>query len=100
MLGVAGIILSLALLMYLAYRGISVLILAPVLAMLAALLSGDIPILASYTEVFMPALAGYAKAFFPLFLLGLIRRYSGLCFVMAIAFPLAHGGPGPSVDPE
>ncbi|MDJ0804576.1 MAG: GntP family permease [Desulfobacterales bacterium] len=72
MLGVAGIILSLVLLMYLAYRGISVLILAPVLAMLAALLSGDIPLLASYTEVFMPALAGYAKAFFPLFLLGAV----------------------------
>ncbi len=72
MLGVAGIILSLVLLMYLAYRGISVLILAPVLAMLAASLSGDIPLLASYTEVFMPALAGYAKAFFPLFLLGAI----------------------------
>ncbi len=72
MLGVVGIILSLVLLMYLAYRGISVLILAPVLAMLAASLSGDIPLLASYTEVFMPALAGYAKAFFPLFLLGAI----------------------------
>lgn len=72
MLGVVGIIISLGLLMYLAYRGISVLILAPVLAMLAALFSGDIPLLASYTEVFMPALANYAKAFFPLFLLGAV----------------------------
>ena len=72
MLGVLGIIISLGLLMYLAYRGISVLILAPVLAMLAASFSGDIPLLASYTEVFMPALAGYAKAFFPLFLLGAV----------------------------
>jgi H+/gluconate symporter-like permease len=72
MFGVIGIILSLILLMYLAYRGITVLILAPALAMLAALFSADIPLLASYTEVFMPALADYAKAYFPLFLLGAV----------------------------
>jgi H+/gluconate symporter-like permease len=72
MLGVIGIIISLGLLMYLAYRGITVLILAPLLAMLAVLFSGDIPLLASYTEVFMKSFAGYAKAYFPLFLLGAI----------------------------
>ena len=72
MIGVVGIILSLVLLMYLAYRGITVLILAPALAMLAALFSTDVPLLPSYTEVFMQALAGYAKAYFPLFLLGAI----------------------------
>ncbi|SHJ59020.1 GntP family permease [Paramaledivibacter caminithermalis] len=72
MLGVIGIIISLGLLMYLAYRGITVLILAPILAMLAAVFSGDIPLLASYTEVFMKSFAGYAKAYFPLFLLGAI----------------------------
>ena len=37
MLGLIGIIISLGLLMYLAYKGISVLILAPVLALLAVL---------------------------------------------------------------
>ncbi len=72
MLGVVGIVVSLLLLMYLAYRGITVLILAPLLALLAASFSGDIPLLAGYTEVFMEAFAGYAKAFFPLFLLGAI----------------------------
>lgn len=72
MLGVVGIVISLLLLMYLAYRGITVLILAPLLALLAASFSGDIPLLAGYTEVFMEAFAGYAKAFFPLFLLGAI----------------------------
>ncbi len=72
MLGVIGIIISLGLLMYLAYRGITVLILAPILAMLAVLLSGDLPLLASYTEIFMKNFAGYAKAYFPLFLLGAI----------------------------
>ena len=39
-IGVIGIILSLILLMYLAYRGISVLILAPILACFAAVLNG------------------------------------------------------------
>lgn len=72
MLGVIGIIISLGLLMYLAYRGITVLILAPLLAMFAVLLSGDLPLLASYTEIFMKNFAGYAKAYFPLFLLGAI----------------------------
>ncbi len=72
MLGVIGIIISLGLLMYLAYRGITVLILAPLLALLAAVLSSDLPLMAGYTEVFMRAFAGYAKAFFPLFLLGAI----------------------------
>ncbi|WP_193140469.1 MULTISPECIES: GntP family permease [unclassified Meridianimarinicoccus] len=67
-----GIIVSLFLLMYLAYRGISVLILAPVLSLLAAGLSGGAPILATYTQVFMEALGGYVIKFFPLFLLGAI----------------------------
>ncbi len=71
MLGVIGIIVSLGLLMYLAYRGISVLILAPILALFAALVSGA-PLMATYTHVFMPKLAGYLKTYFPVFMLGAI----------------------------
>lgn len=71
MLGVIGIIVSLGLLMYLAYRGISVLILAPILALFAAFVSGA-PLMATYTHVYMPALAGYLKTYFPVFLLGAI----------------------------
>jgi H+/gluconate symporter-like permease len=67
-----AIILSLVLLMYLAYRGVSVLILAPTLSLMAAGLSGGAPILATYTQVFMEALGGYVIRFFPLFLLGAI----------------------------
>ena len=70
-LGLFGIILSLVLLMYLAYRGINVLILAPILALVATLFAGG-PLLATYTQVFMPALGGYAITYFPLFLLGAI----------------------------
>jgi H+/gluconate symporter-like permease len=72
MLGVIGIILSLALLMYLAYRGISVLILAPVLALFAAMFVGGTPLLPTYTELFMRNFANYARQYFPIFMLGAI----------------------------
>ena len=71
-MGLIGIFLSLGLLMYLAYRGINVLILAPLLALLATLFAGGLPLLATYTQVFMPALGNYLIQFFPLFLLGAI----------------------------
>ena len=74
MIGVIGIILSLGLLMYLAYRGISVIILAPLLALFAVLMgsigTGDAHLMATYTEVFMVSLGGYVKSYFPVFLLG------------------------------
>ena len=71
-MGLLGIFLSLILLMYLAYRGINVLILAPILALLAVLMSGGLPVLATYTQVFMKSLGGYVITYFPLFLLGAI----------------------------
>ncbi|MFN3526171.1 MAG: GntP family permease, partial [Paracoccus sp. (in: a-proteobacteria)] len=71
-MGLLGIFLSLILLMYLAYRGINVLILAPVLSLLAVAMSGGIPLLATYTQVFMSSLGGYVITYFPLFLLGAI----------------------------
>ena len=72
MQGMWGIVLALVLLMALAYRGYSVLLLAPLCALVAVLCSGDVPLLASYTQVFMPALGGFVVAFFPLFLLGAV----------------------------
>lgn len=67
---IASIVLALLLLMYLTYRGLGVLWLAPLLASLAVLLSDSPPALAHFTQVFMPALGGFVIAFFPLFLLG------------------------------
>ncbi len=58
MIGIAGILLSLVLLMWLAYRGVSVIVLAPVLAMLACVLNGGVPLLGTYTQVFMTAMGG------------------------------------------
>lgn len=70
-MGTLGILLSLALLMYLAYRGISVLLLAPLLALFALLMSGEAAmLLPTYTQIFMKAMGGYVVQFFPLFLLG------------------------------
>ncbi len=69
---ILGIVVSLLGLMYFAYRGINVLVLAPVMALLACLFHADAPLLASYTQVFMPALGGYLLQYFPVFLLGSI----------------------------
>ena len=73
MIGVIGIVLSLVLLMYLAYRGINVLFLAPICATIAVLFAGlDSPVLGTYTQVFMVELGKYLAKFFPLFMLGAI----------------------------
>ncbi|OLQ87856.1 transporter [Vibrio ponticus] len=71
-LGIFGILLSLILLMYFAYKGMSVIWLAPILALVAALFSSGTYLMASYTEVFMSSAANYVKLYFPAFLLGAI----------------------------
>lgn len=72
-MGVFAILLSLLLLMYLAYRGVSVIILAPVLAMLAVVLSGEgEQMMGIYTQVFMSGMGSFAIKYFPIFLLGAI----------------------------
>ena len=68
-MGLAGILLGLALLIGMAYRGWSVLGLAPLAALVAATASGE-PLLAHWTRTFMLAAGGFVAQFFPLFLLG------------------------------
>ncbi len=61
-----AIVLSLVLLMFLAYRGYTVLLLAPIMAALAVILSGDVSqMLPIYTETFMRALGNVAAGVFP-----------------------------------
>ena len=69
LLGLAGILIGLGLLIWLAYRGWSVLLLAPLAAMVTALFSRE-PLLAHWTQTFMGSAAGFLGQFFPLFLLG------------------------------
>jgi len=88
MIGIAGILVALVLLMYLAYRGFSVLLLAPLLAALAVLSSLDAPVLASYTQVFMKALGNFIVLYFPLFLLGAV--FGKLMEACGAAGTIAH----------
>ena len=69
LLGLLGILLALGLLMWLSFRGWSILLLAPAAALLAAFASGE-PLLAHLTQVFMTGAAQFLAQFFPLFLLG------------------------------
>lgn len=69
--GLIGIFVSLALLIGLAYRGHSVIAVAPVAAAVAMLFAG-VPLLAGYTQIFMPALGGFIISYFPMFLTGAI----------------------------
>ncbi|CAN7201430.1 GntP family permease [Phenylobacterium sp. LjRoot219] len=64
-----GILLALGLLIYLAYRGWSILLLAPICALIAALTAGQ-PLLANWTQTFMRIAADFIGQFFPIFLLG------------------------------
>ncbi|QHO73476.1 transporter [Bradyrhizobium sp. CCBAU 051011] len=68
-MGLLGILIGLGLLILFAYRGWSVLLLAPLAAMVAALFSRE-PLLAHWTQTFMVSAAGFLAQFFPLFLLG------------------------------
>jgi H+/gluconate symporter-like permease len=67
--GLLGILIGLGLLIWLAFRGWSVLLLAPLAAVIAALFSRE-PLLAHWTVTFMGGAAGFLAQFFPLFLLG------------------------------
>jgi H+/gluconate symporter-like permease len=68
-MGLLGIVLGLALLIGMAYRGWSVLGLAPLAALVAAAAAGE-PLLAHWTQTFMLAAGGFIAQFFPIFLLG------------------------------
>jgi H+/gluconate symporter-like permease len=71
MLGLSGILVALFLLIWLAYRGGSVLLLAPAAALVAAAVSRE-PLLASWTQTFMGSAAQFVAQFFPIFLLGAV----------------------------
>ena len=68
-MGLVGILAALGLLIWLAYKGWSVLLLAPAAALVAAAAAGE-PLLAHWTQTFMRGAAQFLAQFFPLFLLG------------------------------
>jgi H+/gluconate symporter-like permease len=74
MIGIIGVLLSLALLMYLAYKGVSVIILAPLMGLLALLFNSGFSahFMATYTEVYMAGFGNFTRNYFPLFVTGAI----------------------------
>jgi H+/gluconate symporter-like permease len=87
--GILIILLALAALMALAYRGASPVLIAPVLAVAAVAASGQGTLLGSYTQVFMRACGEFIVSYFPLFLLGAIfgklMEVTGSAAVLAAA---------------
>jgi len=66
------ILLSLGLLMFVAYRGFSVILFAPICALLAVVLIDPSHVLPFFSGVFMEKMVGFIKSYFPVFLLGAI----------------------------
>ncbi|MET3193969.1 GntP family permease [Bacillus sp. OAE603] len=66
------ILLSLGLLMFVAYRGFSVILFAPICALFAVLLTEPSYVLPFFSNIFMEKMVGFIKLYFPVFLLGAI----------------------------
>ncbi len=66
-----GIFLGLILLMFLAYRGYSIIWIAPICAAVVAL-TGGLPLLETYKVAYMDGFVGFTKSWFPVFMLGAI----------------------------
>ena len=75
MISIIGLILSLALIIFLAYKGYSTIITAPIVALLTVLLIGgdsNTHLMDHYTEIYMGGFANFVKNYFPIFLTGAI----------------------------
>ncbi|WP_195940773.1 GntP family permease [Romboutsia sp. 1001713B170131_170501_G6] len=75
MISIIGLILSLSLIIFLAYKGYSTIITAPLVALLTVLLIGgdsNTQLMVHYTEVYMGGFANFVKNYFPIFLTGAI----------------------------
>src|SRR5688572_32858247 len=72
LMSVLVVLLALALLMFVAYRGYSVILFAPACAMLAVLLTEPRAVPAAFTGVFIEKMVVFIKLYFPVFVLGAI----------------------------
>ena len=70
-MGLLGILVGLGLLIWMAFRGWSVLLLAPAAALISAAFGGE-PLLAQWTQTFMGSAARFLAQFFPPLLLGAV----------------------------
>lgn len=65
-------IAALVTLMVAAYRGLSVILVAPLIALAAVFLTSPADVAPAFTSVFMEKMVGFIKLYFPVFLLGAI----------------------------
>ncbi|KQV91167.1 transporter [Massilia sp. Root351] len=108
------VLLALVFLMVVAYRGFSVILFAPVAAMLAVLLTDPGLVPPMFTSVFMDKMVGFVKLYFPVFLLGavfgkvielsgfsksivalvirLVRRERAMLAIVMVCAVLTYGG--------
>ena len=86
-----GILLGLLLLVFLSYKGYSIIWVAPLSAIIVALygfgFNGQV-LLESYTENYMGSLASFTKSWFPLFFLGAV--FGKMMDVTGAARSVAH----------
>jgi H+/gluconate symporter-like permease len=66
------VLAALVFLMFVAYRGYSVILFAPVAALLAVLFTDPTLVLPMFSGVFMDKMVGFVKLYFPVFMLGAI----------------------------
>ncbi|MEO5998094.1 MAG: GntP family permease [Chitinophagaceae bacterium] len=66
------ILLALMFLIFVAYKGFSVILFAPIAAMLAVLFTSPAQVLPFFSAIFMEKVVGFIKLYFPVFLLGAI----------------------------
>ena len=71
-MGILVIVLCLASLIFIAYRGYSVILFAPVIALAAVFVFHPIDTFPAYTHLFMDRASFFFKMYFPIFLLGAI----------------------------
>ena len=66
------VLLALLLLMFVAYRGFSVILFAPVCALLAVLATDPSLVMPVFSGIFMKKMVGFIESYFPVFLLGAV----------------------------
>lgn len=73
-IGMIGLLVAIGFLVYMAFKGHSIIVVAPIAAMVALLFSYGLKghFMASYTITYMEGFANYAKNYFPIYLLGAI----------------------------
>lgn len=89
-IGLAGLLVAIGFLVYMAFKGHSIIVVAPIAAMLLILFSYGIKghFMASYTITYMDGFANYAKNYFPIYLLGAI--FAKLMDISGNALAIAH----------